>query len=300
MDHCHSVSWAASYALGAIPLSHKVENALHHSIIKWMQSVWMKLQQVLKALVCSMWKYVPYSYHTAFSLSAHLCGLRCGIWFPTPISGSSSTLYDFPTCGFWWLILEARAPYRGLQLPKLLFIIAEVVSGFTFFPNQWGKFCINKLSFLLNIKPAFNWIKFSEWFPYKSKRSMKNLAMAAHVTDSKELKEVRAWPRATRYHSYLPAHLPEDILQGEFPRGPQPNTALKPSPKSSPVAMASSGSTSQHNTEPPQVFCLESKPASRTYSKENSQLMLYYKKLQTLPKSKKNTMNTPIPISYIQ
>ena len=72
---------------------------------------------------------------------------------------------------------------------------------------------------------------------------MKNLTMAAHVTDAQELKEVRAWPQTTRYHSHFPAHLPENNFQGQCLKGPWPNMALEPSPKSSLIAMAPPGNS---------------------------------------------------------
>jgi hypothetical protein len=65
-----------------------------------------------------------------------------------PSRGFSSAQYDFPACASQGLILEAGAPSRRLQLPTLLFIRAEAVHGFKFFPESVGNICANSVSHL--------------------------------------------------------------------------------------------------------------------------------------------------------
>lgn len=152
--------------------------------IKWRRSIWDGSPAGPRGPSVFHEKQCPLPPPCCFlSLPTHPYGLIYSTCFPTPISGSLSVWHSFlhvsPDGWFW----RSEHPERTPASLTFFFIRAGFVSGFTFFLNQRDKLIINK-SVSLARQPTSSWIKISKDFYVKVyERSMKNLTVAAHVTD---------------------------------------------------------------------------------------------------------------------
>ena len=134
----------------------------------------------------------------------------------------------------WVLMADSggQSTQRALQLPSLLFIRAEFVSGFTFFLNQRDKLFTNK-SVSPARQPMFSWIKISKWLLCKS---------MWNIYEKSDHGCTCYWPPES-WRKSEPDLRPPDIivtslltflritLKEECLRGPWPNMAWSPAPR---------------------------------------------------------------------